>query len=100
MTKAIDDALETKTLEDLQKTKPESGPAPKALTKAQVEIAIPIIRDRLEEWGFSGVAREAGITMRQAKEIHAAMRAKVAALYAAQEPVDEPVEPVIEEVIR
>ena len=101
MADQIKATVDKMTLEELTPEAKPQGAAPKALTKAQVEQAIPMILDRqVEHMGAAGVAKACGIKVSQVREIMRAMDARRAELTAAAEPVEPVDEPVIEEVIR
>jgi FixJ family two-component response regulator len=76
MADVIDEALSDKKLSDLQSAKLKSA-AVKALTKADVEKAIPLLKEVTKNNGHSAIAHKLGLTQQQVAKIHKKMMAKV-----------------------
>lgn len=101
MDQVIVDTLKEKNLVDLVVVIEHPEKPKQVLTKEQVEDAIPLLKTLEAQGGYHNVSRATGLKVSVLKEIHAGMRARIAEIMAAEEPVvEEPKEPVIEEVIR
>jgi len=79
MADVIKEALKGMKLSDLQVVK--SKPAKtKELTKADVEKAIPLLKEVSKNNGHGGIAQKLGLTTQQIAKIHREMNAKIAEL--------------------
>jgi len=79
MADVIKDALKDMKLADLQvvKAKPTKS---KELTKADVEAAIPLLKEVEKNNGYLAIASRLGLTQSQVAEIHKEMEAKISEL--------------------
>jgi hypothetical protein len=75
----INNVLKTKTLDDLQVSKPARPPQP-VLTTEKVEETISLLREIEINNGYLGIAKKAKLSCSQVKEVHQAMKLKIVEL--------------------
>jgi hypothetical protein len=75
----IENVLESKTLEDLQASKPVQPSEPK-LTRVKVEGCVLLLKNIEQNNGILGIAKRSGLSCSQVKRVHRAMKAKITAL--------------------
>jgi len=75
----IENVLESKTLEDLQASKPVQPSEPK-LTRVKVEGCVLLLKEIEQNNGYLGIAKKSGLSCSQVKEIHRAVKSKIADL--------------------
>jgi len=81
----IEDALASKTLDDLRVEKSVGSSTPE-LTEELVDSAIELLKDIEASNGYIAIAQTLELTKSQVKEIHDAMLVKIAELNAASQP--------------
>ena len=85
----IDNVLKDKELADLQAEKETSDNTPRALSPAEVESTIPLLKEIEKNNGYHGIARLVGISHKRVRLIHERVKAKISDLTKDVKPIGD-----------
>ena len=101
MADIIKETVDKLELTDLVKTPPAAKPEAQAVTKAQVNEAVALLKDIEAANGYRGIAAAVGIPYKDVVKTHKAMQSRISALTPVEEEPIEPVEPKpVEDIVK